>query len=78
MTTVSMLTPRPSEWRRKSLQAIRKDCETLQTAPELTDILLDGLTECFNNSLPPAKSIPNDLLNSLTTNDLLSSWTNKP
>ena len=45
--------PDRSEWRRKSLQAIRKDCDTLQTAPELIDILLDGLTSCFNNSPPP-------------------------
>ena len=46
--------PDRSRWRRKSPQAaIRKVCETLQTAPEFTDIRLDGLTACFNNSLPP-------------------------
>jgi len=37
-------------WRRKSLQEIRKVCQNLQTAPELTDILLEGLAACYNNS----------------------------
>jgi hypothetical protein len=39
-----------SDWRRKSLQAIRKVCDNLHTAPELIDILLDGLSACFTKS----------------------------
>ena len=40
-----------STWRRKTLIAIRKVCETLQTDPVLTDILSDGLKACFNSFL---------------------------